>query len=259
MRAVQRSDVGRVRAVNEDRVFVSELSNGYYTAIVADGMGGHQAGDIASRLAVETVISELSALPSDLENEMLGSVLEKAIIRANHTIFHIASREDKYHHMGTTIVAVLFDKSEWKGYIGHIGDSRAYMVNRNGIYQLTDDHTLVNELVKRGQIEPQDAERHPQRNVLIRALGTDEQVEVDLLPIEIKVGEALLLCSDGLTNMMSAEQIWGVVMEPSLSLQVKVDRLLGHALDAGGDDNITIVLLDRLDGGVVEEEGAHDR
>ncbi|EPY10167.1 MULTISPECIES: Stp1/IreP family PP2C-type Ser/Thr phosphatase [Paenibacillus] len=256
MRAVQRSDVGRVRAVNEDRAFLSELSNGYYAAIVADGMGGHQAGDIASRLAVETVISELSALPGELDQEMLGSALEQAIIRANQTIFHIASQDEKYHHMGTTIVAALFDKSDWKGFIGYIGDSRAYVINRSGIKQLTDDHTLVNELVKRGQIEPQEAERHPRRNVLIRALGTDEQVEVDLLSVEIRVGDVLLLCSDGLTNMLNAEQIWGVVIDPSLPLPVKADRLLGQALDAGGDDNITIVLLDRLENSVVEEGGS---
>lgn len=252
MKAIHRSDIGRVRVVNEDRAYVSKLSNGYYAAIVADGMGGHQAGDTASRLAVETVISELSELPHDLEIGMLEKSLERAIICANHTIFHLASQHEKYHHMGTTIVAVLFDQWQWKGYIGHIGDSRAYLVNDRGIQQLTDDHTLVNELVKRGQIEPQDAERHPQRNVLTRALGTDAQVEVDLQPVELSLGDILLLCSDGLTNMINAEQIWNIIINPSLSLPVKVDRLLEYALDAGGEDNITIILLDRLESDINE-------
>lgn len=258
MKAVHRSNVGRVRAVNEDQAYVTELPNGYYAAIVADGMGGHQAGGIASRLAVETVISELLALPHDLEVGMLEKSLERAIIRANHTIFHLASQNGKYHHMGTTIVAALFDKRQCKGYIGHIGDSRAYLINRQGIQQLTDDHTLVNELVKCGQIEPQDAERHPQRNVLVRALGTDVQVKVDLQSVELSLEDVLLLCSDGLTNMIDAKQIWGIIIDPSLPLPVKADRMLEHALDAGGDDNITIILLDRLGNDVNERGRARD-
>ncbi|WP_019424870.1 Stp1/IreP family PP2C-type Ser/Thr phosphatase [Paenibacillus sp. OSY-SE] len=253
MKAVHRSDIGRVRAVNEDRAYVAVLDNGYCLAIVADGMGGHQAGDIASRLAVETVVSELSALPQDLQANQLERALEAAILRANQTIFHIASQDEKYYHMGTTIVAALFDHSQCNGYIGHIGDSRAYSVDRQGILQLTEDHTLVNELVKNGQIEPEEAMRHPRRNVLIRALGTDAQVEVDMKPITLGSGQYLLLCSDGLTNMMNSDQIWSAVIDPSLPLEAKADRLLGQSLDAGGDDNITIVLLEQAESGTMEE------
>ncbi|UHA74032.1 Stp1/IreP family PP2C-type Ser/Thr phosphatase [Paenibacillus sp. 481] len=243
MKAVHRSDVGRVRAVNEDRAYAAKLPNGYDLYIVADGMGGHQAGDIASRLAVETVAAELKALPEELEQEQLGKALEHAIFRANQTIFQIASQDEKYHHMGTTIVAAIFKDED--GYIGHIGDSRAYRVDRDGIAQLTDDHTLVNELVKSGQIRPEEAERHPRRNVLVRALGTDDQVAVDLKPLTMASGESLLLCSDGLTNMLKSKTIWETVIDPSLPLEVKADRLLTQALEAGGDDNITIVLIER--------------
>ncbi|MDU5142263.1 MAG: Stp1/IreP family PP2C-type Ser/Thr phosphatase [Paenibacillus dendritiformis] len=252
MRAVHRSDVGRVRAVNEDRAYVSELANGYDLAVVADGMGGHQAGDIASRLAVETVVSELAALPRQLEQQQLAGALEDAILRANHTIFHIASQDEKYHHMGTTIVAVLFPSGQTSGYIGHIGDSRAYRIGRRGIVQLTEDHTLVNELVKSGQIGPEEAERHPRRNVLVRALGTDEQVKVDIIPVEYGEDDTLLLCSDGLTSMVDEDHIWSTVIDPSLPLSARADRLLSQALEAGGDDNVTVVLLEHPDAGKEE-------
>ncbi|MGZ9586994.1 Stp1/IreP family PP2C-type Ser/Thr phosphatase [Paenibacillus marinisediminis] len=241
MKAVHRSDVGRVRAVNEDRAYSAKLPNGYTLAIVADGMGGHQAGDIASRLAVDTVIQELAVLPEDLAREERAQAVKHAILRANDTIYHIASQDEKYNQMGTTIVTALLSDREVA--LGHIGDSRAYLINRGGIHQLTEDHSLVHELLKSGQITPAEAERHPRRNVLIRALGTDKEVKVDMNEAHLEPGDILLLCSDGLTNMINTDTMWSTVIDPSLPLEAIADRLVGQAIDAGGDDNISVILV----------------
>ncbi|NMM51350.1 Stp1/IreP family PP2C-type Ser/Thr phosphatase [Paenibacillus aquistagni] len=248
MNAVHRSDVGRVRAVNEDRAYSETLDNGYTIAVVADGMGGHQAGDVASRLAVETIVRELSALPAELDAKERRSSLEQAILRANDTIFHIASQDEKYNHMGTTVVAALAYQQEV--IIGHIGDSRAYVVSRNAIRQLTEDHSLVHELVRKGQITAEEAETHPRRNVLIRALGTDEDVQVDIVEWSLKNDEVLLLCSDGLTRMIDDSTIWTITIDPSLPLTVIADRLIARAIDAGGDDNVTVVLVQGQEPGI---------
>ncbi|WP_028545067.1 Stp1/IreP family PP2C-type Ser/Thr phosphatase [Paenibacillus taiwanensis] len=252
MKAVDRSDVGLVRAVNEDRAYTGILTNGYTLAIVADGMGGHQAGDIASTLAVDTVVRELSSLPEHLEENERGQALKHAILRANDTVYQIASQDEKYNHMGTTIVAAFLKGKS--GVIGHIGDSRAYLINRNRIQQLTEDHSLVYELMKSGQISAEEAERHPRRNVLTRALGTDNQVQVDLNALQLTEGESLLLCSDGLTNMVSVADIWSTVIDPSLPLEVRADRLIEQAIEAGGEDNVTVVLLQGSGAGT-EKEG----
>ncbi|MCR8845264.1 Stp1/IreP family PP2C-type Ser/Thr phosphatase [Paenibacillus sp. SC116] len=240
MKAVHRSDIGKVRAVNEDRAYAATLPNGYTLVIVADGMGGHQAGDIASRLAVETVVNELRQLPSELDEKDREDALKSAIFRANDTIYHIASQDEKYNNMGTTIVAALLQQEE--GTVAHIGDSRAYIISPQHIRQLTDDHTLVNELLKSGQITQEEANHHPRRNVLTRALGTDARVRVDVAPLRVEQDETLLLCSDGLTNMISTKEIWSTIVDPSLPLEVIADRLIEQAVEAGGDDNVTVIL-----------------
>jgi len=241
MKAVHRSDIGRVRAVNEDRAYSTKLPNGYTLAVVADGMGGHQAGDIASRLAVETIVNELTVLPADLDFTDREIAVKHAILRANETIFRIASQDAKYNQMGTTIVVALL--SDREASIGHIGDSRAYVINRMGLRQVTEDHSFVNELVKSGQITSEEAERHPRRNMLTRALGTDQSVHVDMNELMMEPGDTLLICSDGLTNMLSTDTIWSTVIDPSLPLEVIADRLVEQAIDAGGEDNISVILI----------------
>lgn len=245
MKAVHRSDVGRVRTVNEDRAYSAILPNGYTLAVVADGMGGHQAGDIASRLAVESIVQELTVLPDQLPLEDRRNAVKQAILRANDTIYQIASQDEKYTQMGTTIVVALF--ADQHVVLGHIGDSRAYVVNRNGIRQITEDHSLVRELVKSGQITAEEAERHPRRNVLTRALGTDKEVQVDMNEETLEAGDILLLCSDGLTNMLSTNTMWSTIIDPSLPLEAIADRLVAQAIDAGGDDNISVILVQSSD------------
>jgi serine/threonine protein phosphatase PrpC len=152
------------------------------------------------------------------------------------------------------VVAALLNDAE--GVIGHIGDSRAYKIANKQVIQLTEDHTLVNELFKNGQISKEDVSHHPRRNVLTRALGTDAEVKVDLDPIKLETGEVLLLCSDGLSNLVSNEQLVQVAGNQELPLEERADRLLQLALLAGGDDNITVALFEvQQEGSVVTETG----
>jgi serine/threonine protein phosphatase PrpC len=240
LKTAYKSDVGRVRAVNEDRVIVRDGVAGGALAIVADGMGGHQAGDTASQMTIELVQEALQHLPSELEPTDRAALLMEAIRDANAKVYEIASGEEHYRGMGTTVTVAIADSE--RVVIGHIGDSRAYFINHDEFSQITEDHTLVNELVKTGQITPEEASMHPRRNVLTRALGTDADVEVDISNISWGMGDMLLLCSDGLSNLVPAEDLLRTVRGDG-TLDEKVDRLVEYALNAGGDDNITVVLL----------------
>lgn len=254
MNTVHVSHVGRVRSVNEDSAWIRHLDQGYILGIVADGMGGHLAGDTASRLAVETVSEDLALLEPGLSAALLTAALSDAILHANEVIFRTAAGDDKLHNMGTTVVALLM--SDTSGIIGHIGDSRAYKITGSQVVQLTEDHTLVNELYKNGQISEEEIQVHPLKNVVTRALGTDEEVKVDLYPVELKAGEVLMLCSDGLSNLVNNEQMGTVIGHAELTLAERADRLLQLALLAGGDDNITVALFEMPKGRIsgTEEE-----
>ncbi|MFF2484119.1 Stp1/IreP family PP2C-type Ser/Thr phosphatase [Paenibacillus sp. NPDC058071] len=238
-----RSDVGRVRQINEDRNWAGTLVNGVTVAIVADGMGGHKAGDVASQLAVNGFREaiENGAGKEGLTVEEGKMLIRQAIVKANDIVYDMASRNEQYSNMGTTIVSALVIGDE--AVIGHIGDSRVYHIDADGIVQLTDDHTLVNELVKSGQVSQEEAAHHPRRNVITRAVGTDAEIEVDVLSKALEEGDVLLLCSDGLTNMVGDDELQRIVTDDSRTLDGKADRLIELALNAGGDDNITVVLL----------------
>ncbi len=241
IKTAQLSDKGRVRQVNEDSVWVGNIQDEYVLGIVADGMGGHRAGDTASRLAVQTVISDLQGLEAGLSAEACRAALHDAILHANDVVFHTAQTSDDYHNMGTTVVAVLLRGSQ--GIIGHIGDSRAYLISEEGLRLITQDHSLVNELLKTGQISQEEADSHPRRNVLTRALGTDSEVSVELDHIELSSGEVLLLCSDGLSNMITRDQIETVALA-GIALDERARHLVALALEAGGEDNITVALFE---------------
>ncbi|KWX73963.1 Stp1/IreP family PP2C-type Ser/Thr phosphatase [Paenibacillus jilunlii] len=257
IRTVHASDIGRVRTVNEDSVWIGVTQNGYTLGIIADGMGGHLAGDTASSLALETMKNALYGLQPDLPEEELQHALSAAIYEANHAVHNEASSDEKYHNMGTTVVAVLL-KGE-AGFIGHIGDSRAYLIKDGAAVQLTEDHTLVNELFKNGQISLEELDNHPRRNVLTRALGTDAEVTADLAPVRLEPGELLLLCSDGLSNFVSQEHLGKVAGIQEISLEERADRLLQLALLAGGGDNISVAMLERQGEAAVPETKEWDR
>jgi serine/threonine protein phosphatase PrpC len=240
MKMANKSDIGRIRTVNEDRAFAETNKHGVTVAIVADGMGGHQAGDFASQKATQIIQEQLLLLEPELSEEVYVYQVKDAIIRANQAVYEIALQQEKYHGMGTTVVVALVCNE--RVVIGHIGDSRAYRFREGGLTQLTEDHSLVNELVKSGQITPEEAEHHPRRNVLVRALGTDAEVKVDVQVLAWEAGDVLLLCTDGLSGLVGYEGILNILKQKT-DLNQKASILIDSALTAGGDDNITVVLL----------------
>lgn len=240
LKSAFQSDVGRVRTVNEDRAVVKHDLGGLALAVVADGMGGHQAGDIASAMAVEHIQLELKHVSKRTPLEERSALLRAAVEAANYHIYSLASRQDQYHGMGTTIVAVLAD--EESAVIAHIGDSRAYLLRDGEIEQLTEDHSLVNELLKSGQITREEAESHPRRNVLTRALGTEPSIQVDVRSIAWQTGDVLLLCSDGLSGYVDAKRLASLALG-SGELAERAKCLVKEALESGSDDNVTVMLL----------------
>ncbi|MBA4494763.1 Stp1/IreP family PP2C-type Ser/Thr phosphatase [Paenactinomyces guangxiensis] len=241
MEMARRTDIGRVRDLNEDSIGLVETKSGVVIAIVADGMGGHQAGDVASQNTVETVKKVLSNQALDVSTEEKSDILLHAVGKANEKIYTLASKNTQFQGMGTTVVAAIVDEREVV--IAHVGDSRAYMLHKGGLYQLTEDHSYVNILQKHGQITPEEARNHPQRNMIVRAVGTSEEVEVDLINTPWRDEDVLLLCSDGLTTMVDERQIGLVLSSSTMSLEQQADQLVQMALDAGGTDNISLILL----------------
>jgi PPM family protein phosphatase len=241
VKTVLRSHVGKVRQVNEDQAWSGRLTGGITAAIVADGMGGHRAGDVASSLAVNSLVQSLKAWEESSFVMDGASKLREMIRKANAVVYETASLNEQYHNMGTTVVMALLDGSA--GLIGHIGDSRAYRLRGGQLEQLTDDHTLVNELTKSGQLSPEEAARHPRRNVLTRALGTDSEVEVDVQVIDWQIGDLLLLCSDGLSGLVEPSLLQSTLDETGGILEQQAQKLVDLALAAGGDDNVTVVLV----------------
>ncbi|MDQ3939730.1 MAG: Stp1/IreP family PP2C-type Ser/Thr phosphatase [Actinomycetota bacterium] len=225
-----KSDVGRVREGNEDAYLVQEP-----LFAVADGMGGHVAGDVASQTAIET-ITEKAADREPRETTALESLIKEA----NAAIWSKAQEEPSLRGMGTTCTLIVVDDSQ--AHIGHVGDSRAYLFREGELSQLTEDHTLVGRMVREGRLRPEEAERHPQRSIITRVLGVDEDVQVDTASIPVKEGDRLLICSDGLTSMLDVSEIRQVLADEP-DPQAAVDRLVDLANDAGGEDNVTAVVL----------------
>jgi PPM family protein phosphatase len=240
MKAAYKTHIGCVRALNEDTGAVVKLHNGYTVAIVADGMGGHQAGDVASLMAVDIIKIELSELPDILTPKQAIDLLDRAILKANDAIFEYAKTHDDCMGMGTTVAVSIITRN-WL-VTGHIGDSRIYRIAEGKISQLTDDHSLVNELVKNGQISAEEAIKHPQRNVLVRALGTDKSVEAEFQALEWEPYDYLLICTDGLSNKVNSTQMIHTI-SGSNSVEDAVETLIQLALNAGGEDNITAIVI----------------
>ena len=220
------SDVGLVRQVNED----SKLTEPPLFA-VADGMGGHASGDVASAIAVQVLQSELKRSDS----------IADAVHNANKAIFQKAAKDPDLTGMGTTLTAMWAD--DRSAQIAHVGDSRAYLLRDGHLTRLTTDHTVVNRLVQQGRIMPEDADRHPQRSYLERALGVDPEVEVDVHVLDMAPGDRVLLCSDGLFGMIDDDLIQNVMVSEE-SPQRAAERLCEEAVHAGGNDNVTTVVVD---------------
>ncbi len=205
-------------------------------------MGGHLAGEVASKIAVETIYQELDPYVEKAGNiNELKYVLEEAIFRANDIVYHKSVQDERFRGMGTTIVTAIVCENQIL--LGHIGDSRAYLIDREKIEQLTNDHSLVNELVKSGQISEEDAIHYPRKNIITRALGTDESVKVDIELVKWEQGQTLLLCTDGLTDEVSDQQILEVIIGSPIFSQKIVDELIAYANQEEGKDNISIIMI----------------
>ncbi len=223
------TDVGRVREGNEDAVRVDER---LHLFAVADGMGGHRAGEVASATALEALRAAVAA----------GRPISEAIEAANSAVFSKAHGDENLRGMGTTLTAAVVTDDN-SIVIGHVGDSRAYLFHGDELEQITEDHSLVEELVREGRLTPEQAVVHPQRSIITRALGVDEEVQVDVYPLELDAGDRLLLCSDGLTTMVRPTDIARILRrerDPRRAAEMLVDA----ANAAGGEDNVSAVVLE---------------
>lgn len=234
LRAAALSDVGRRRRTNEDR-HGEDPALGLF--LVADGMGGHTAGQVASGIAIEAMLEAARACTAG------GSLTERlrtAVARANEQILRAAAERQELAGMGTTLVALLVCGG--RAAVAHVGDSRVYRVRAGGIRQLTDDHSLVGELQRRGEISADAAREHPHRHVLTRALGVRTEAEPDLGELTVDPGDVFVLCSDGLTHHVRDEEIANAVAgEPDLA--GACGRLVALANARGGEDNVTVLLV----------------
>ncbi len=228
------TDRGRKRPSNED-AFGFSVENGIF--LVADGMGGAAAGEVASSLAVDEVLTRMSNRASAMEPEIAA---EQAILAANQTIYSRAQQNVKLSGMGTTLVALLaMDRNVW---VLNIGDSRGYRLREGHLQQLTLDHSLVEEQMRLGRMTAEEAARSPLKNVITRALGTQSQVSPDIFALDVEPGDLFLLCSDGLTRELTDSQI-ELLLGADLPLEDLCARLVAAAKKAGGRDNITCLLV----------------
>ncbi|MBT2687984.1 Stp1/IreP family PP2C-type Ser/Thr phosphatase [Bacillus sp. ISL-47] len=245
MRAVFMTDRGKVRQHNEDNGGIFMNSIGQRLAIVADGMGGHRAGDVASEMTIIS-LKEFWEQTDEIQTaEQAENWLKQHIDQVNKILFEHSKENVECEGMGTTIVAAIC--TDRFSTIANIGDSRCYILNELGFQQLTEDHSLVNELVRSGQITKEDAEHHPRKNVLLRALGTESSVEMDIKTITFEEDDLLLLCSDGLSNKVTLSEM-KETLKGGRSLEEKAAELIEQANNNGGEDNITLVIVEFYDG-----------
>jgi serine/threonine protein phosphatase PrpC len=225
---------GKVRANNEDALLVGE-GRDETLFVVADGIGGFEAGEVASRIAVD-VLKELAP----------GASFEAAISEANRRILAAGRGDERLSGMGTTVVAVRFGgtRDEPVAQVAHVGDSRAYLLRGGSLRPVTEDHSLVAELVRSGDLTRDQAAEHPQKNLITRALGADEEVEVDTSVLPVEAGDRFLLCSDGLSDMIPETRVGEILAEAPGDPEKPARSLVSAALDAGGADNVTVIVVD---------------
>jgi PPM family protein phosphatase len=227
------TDPGRRRRQNEDAYVVQPP-----LFAVADGMGGAQAGEIASRIAA----SALRDSGAEAGEDAVAALIQEA----NRRVYEAAASDDARAGMGTTMTAALVEAGSVR--IGHVGDSRAYRVRDGALEQLTEDHSLVAELVRSGRLSPEEADVHPQRSVITRVLGTDPEVDVDTFEVEARPGDVFMICSDGLTSMVDDEAILAVLGQAGKTLEQRARGLVDAANRGGGEDNITVILFELGEG-----------
>lgn len=223
------TDIGRMRPINEDSYYLPREDERF--CAVADGMGGHNAGEVASALAVQVFSERMREAES-----VTAEALHAAVASANEAVYQAALENEGMSGMGTTFSAMA-EQGE-AVYLAHVGDSRIYLVRRGAIMQLTTDHTLVEEMVQKGLITPREARVHPKRNIITRALGTEERVQIDIVQMNARPGDAFFLCSDGMTNYVDEHEILRTTLSER-DWPDKLRHLVSIALENGGADNIT--------------------
>lgn len=235
------SDIGKIREINQDAYFYIE-DEIVPVFIVADGMGGHKAGEIASNLAISTIASYYKVNRDKIVNEemFIPQFMNESIAKANERIIEESQGDEELKGMGTTVTMCIILKDEL--YIGHVGDSRAYLLRDSELIQLTQDHSLVGELLRTGSITKEEAMNHPKKNVITRALGGDLKLKVDIINRELNNDDKIILCTDGLTNMVSEQRILETIKVDE-NIFESCSKLVNIANEIGGIDNTTIMLI----------------
>jgi protein phosphatase len=243
MKFFGQTDIGMQRKENQDRIYVPEKEDAIKLFIVADGMGGANAGGTASKMAIEYVRNSIEDGYEDAKDdrEKVESLIRKSIVDANKYVYKKSKENPEYAGMGTTISVALIIKN--KVYIGHVGDSRVYRIRKEFIRQLTKDHSYVQALVQNGTITKAEAQNHPQKNVLLKVLGCEPEMEPDVLVKGFLKEDILMICSDGLTNMISVPDIFEEIKDGKNDLKKTCNNLISQSKKNGGYDNISVILV----------------
>ena len=244
MQTFYSTDVGKIREHNEDNVIILNNDNGEYLLAVADGMGGHKAGEVASAIVIDHLTQEFYKVDSLGDKDSAIDFLRNIVVEMNNKIFEYTSENPDSKGMGTTFVCAI----KTRDYLlyGNIGDSAGYVIKKNKMHKVTRDHTLVNLLVSTGELTKEEAKYHPRKNVLMRAIGANNPIEIDIFDVE-NTTDGILLCSDGLTNMLTEEQIEKVLVEEK-NVEDAVRKLIKKANARGGNDNISVAYLKKESG-----------
>ena len=242
MRIVAKTDKGIVRDSNQDAYAVGEFSDEVVWSVVCDGMGGVAGGNIASVLAVKVISDKINASYRDkMRDSSIRNMLDSALTAANIEVYDFAETRPDLKGMGTTVVCAIVRDNQ--AYIAHAGDSRAYVINKGNIHQVTTDHSMVQDLLDRGKITNEEAEHHPNKNIITRAVGVDKSINIDFSQIDLNEDDVLLLCTDGLSNYVSNDEMIEIMSDGKQ--YAFADRLVNRANKNGGGDNITVVIISK--------------
>ena len=241
MQAWGLTDPGMVRSQNQDHYAIVKLGRDQLLAIICDGMGGARSGNIASQMAVEVFVEEVKRTTrANMKPDRIDNMLEQALEMANEAVYEQSQLSEEYRGMGTTLVAAFFQKDQLT--VANVGDSRAYLFNKDGVKSITTDHSLVELMVQRGEITREAAKFHPGKNLITRAVGTEAKVSCDLYHLKLNKGDSVLLCSDGLSNVMSDQEILFEVIH-GVNKNDCCQRLMNIANYRGSPDNVTVALI----------------
>ena len=242
MRIVAKTDKGNVRDSNQDAYAVGEFSDEVVWSVVCDGMGGAACCNIASALAVKVISDKINAsYRNQMRDSSIKNMLDSALTAANIEVFDFAEAQPDLRGMGTTVVCAIVRDNQ--AYIVHAGDSRAYVINNGNIRQITTDHSMVQDLLLRGKITPEEAEHHPNKNIITRAVGVNKAIEIDFEQIDLEDDDTLLICTDGLSNYVSNDEMLELMSDGKH--YAFADRLVKKANENGGGDNITVVVISK--------------